>query len=341
MTRLFTLTLTSLAVTALTGGCRPMDDAERFRNAVPREETVRMTVPESAGQALTVESHSQALKQGETADTLQLTRLVSGVVNGGGAFVLGLVKLVTAFPPTQLSPDEAVWGPWTDRNDPVAWKLTVAKQGSDTYAYKLEGRDKTMVTGAFTAILTGTHKPALDGSGDPIEGFGSGSFLLDWDARNTLPAAPRDPLHNEPDVGSVQYTYARVSASATLEVDAAFRNVRDDERPGQRANADYRYRATPNMGGSMDFVHAAPKSMTMNAATWAVKSRWLQTGAGRSDVRAKGGDIPAGMVATFNECWDSNYASRFADVSWFPPANYGTEASDCAFTTEEYSSLPF
>jgi hypothetical protein len=344
MTRLYKLTLISIAVTALAGGCKPMEGADEFRNAVPREQTVEMSVPGNAGgQALTVEAHSQALDQGKIADTLQLTRLVSGVVNGGGALVLGIVKGVTLFPPTELAADHAVWGPWSNPkdDDPVTWKLTVTKVAAGEYTYKLEGRDETLVTGPFTTVLSGTHRPTLDAAGDPIEGFGRGDFLLDWDARNTLPPAPRHPLAKDPDVGTAQYTYARVSAAADVEVDAAFRNVRDDERPGQRVNLDYRYRSTPANGGSMEFVHAAPKNMNMNAASWAVKSRWKQNGAGRSDVRAKGGDLPAGMTATFNECWDSNYASRFAAVSWWAPANYGTEATDCAFTPAEYSTLPF
>ena len=169
-----------------------------------------MSVPEQAGgQALVVEAQAQALKQGETADFLQLTRAVSGVVNGGGAWVLGLVKLVVSFPPTKVDATSAVWGPWPDRDDPVTWKMTVTKVGEHKYEYKLEGRDKTLADGPFTVVLSGVHTAAVDAAGLPIEGFGSGNFLLDWDARNTLPARPRHPLNNQPDVGKAAYSYAR------------------------------------------------------------------------------------------------------------------------------------
>ena len=161
-------------------------------------------------------------------------------------------------------------------------------------------------------MLSGVHTAAVDAAGLPIEGFGSGNFLLDWDARNTLPAQPRDPLDNQPDVGKAAYSYARLSASADVSVDAQFRQVKDNDHPGQRVDADYKYRQTPGAGGSMEFVHAAPQNMTSKGATWAVKSRWTRTGAGRSDVKARGGDIPAGTEATANECWDGNYASRYA-----------------------------
>jgi hypothetical protein len=341
MTRLYKLSvasITSLAL-ALGVGCQPVDEADEYRNAIPTQETVKMAVPQQAGQALMVEAQTQALKQGETADFLQLTRLVSGVVNGGGAAVLILVKFVVSHPPTKVDATSAVWGPWTDRNDPVSWKVTVTKVGEHKYDYKFEGRDKTMGDGPFTVVLSGNHTAAVDAAGMPIEGFGSGNFTLDWDARNTLPAPPRDPLNNQPDVGTASYSYARLSATADVSVDAQFRQVRDNDHPGQRVDADYKYRQTPGAGGSMEFVHAAPQNMTSKGATWAVKSRWTKDGAGRSDVKARGGDIPAGTEATANECWDSNYASRYANVSWWPLANYGTEATDCVFKTAEYSSL--
>jgi hypothetical protein len=342
MTRLHKLSvasLTSLAL-ALGAGCRPQDEADEFRNAIPTQETVKMSVPEQpGGQKLVVESQAQALKQGETADFLQLTRLVSGVVNGGGAWVLGLVKLVVSFPPTKVDAMTAVWGPWPDRDEPVTWKMTVTKVGEHKYEYKLEGRDKTLADGPFTVVLSGVHTAAVDAAGLPVEGFGSGNFLLDWDARNTLPMRPRDPLNNQPDVGKAAYGYARLSATADVSVDAQFRQVRDNDHPGQRVDADYKYRQTPGAGGSMEFIHAAPQDMTSKGATWAVKSRWTKDGAGRSDVKARGGDIPAGTEATANECWDGSYASRYANLSWWPLGNYGTEATDCVFKMAEYSSL--
>jgi hypothetical protein len=342
MTRQYKLGFASLTAVALvTGvGCRPADEADEFRNAVPREETVKMSVPQQAGgQALVVEVQAQALEQGKTADFLQLTRAVSGVVNGGGGFVLALVKTIVHFPPTTVDAMSATWGPWMDRNDPVAWRLTVTKVGEHKYEYRLDGRDKTMATASFTTVLSGVHTAAVDAAGLPIEGFGSGSFVLDWDARNTLPAAPRPPLDNQPDVGKAIYTYARLSDTADVSVDAQFRQVKDNDHPGQRVDADYRYRQTPGAGGSMEFVHAAPRTATSQAAIWAVKSRWTKEGAGRSDVKARGGDIPAGTEATASECWDASYASRYAAISWWPLGNYGTEATDCVFKTAEYTSF--
>ena len=44
--------------------------------------------------------------------------------------------------------------------------------------------------------------------------------------------------------------------------------------------------------------------------------------------------------ATASECWDTAFASQFLRASYtFPQVQYGTEASDCAFTSASYSTL--
>jgi hypothetical protein len=69
-----------------------------------------------------------------------------------------------------------------------------------------------------------------------------------------------------------------------------------------------------------------------------IKSRWTAAGAGRSDVKATGGDLVAD--ATANECWDTNFLSQYLFANWAPMHGHGTEAQDCAaFPTADYSSL--
>ena len=334
MTSARNLALCSLSVFSLLGACRPVEDeVDEYRNAIPRNETVTMQVPaaQGAGQQLVVESQSQALRGG-VADFYLVTRRVSTVVNGAGALVLGLVKTVVSYPPTSITADTAVWGPFPGGAlDPLAYKVTVKRSGDHKYDYAFEGRAKNGPdTAAFVAFLTGTHTPALDGSGHAIEGFGTGSFTLDWDARATLPA-PGD------EVGKAHYDYARPSATAQVSVDAKFIQVKDDEHPGMKVDVDYLYRSTPGTGGSMEFVHSLPASMAAAGARWAVKSRWTAFGAGRSDIKASGGTLPGEVKAS--ECWDTSFASVYLVASWVPGAGYGTEATDCAFTPADYSAL--
>ena len=327
MTRIWKQLGSLLVGFGLTTACQPLDEAEDFRNGIPRSETVAMTVPEQGGgQALTVESHQRALR-GETSDFYKLTRGVSGLVNGGGALVLGLVKAVVAHPPTEVGAATAVWGPWTEPLAPNAWKVTVTHEGGHRYRYVFEGRDKHS-TGAFVTVLSGTHTAALDPSGRPMEGFGAGMFTLDWDARATLPM-PDD------EVGSATYVYSRQPGAPTT-IEAQFRNVKDKELNDQRVNVDYLYQRTPGAGGRMEFVHAAPAGMTSAGTRWAVLSRWAETGAGRSDVRATGGDIPDGSSATASECWDVHFSSAFLASNFAAWTNYGDEATDCVFQPAEY-----
>jgi hypothetical protein len=335
MTRLRTLFLASFCGTGLLSACQPADDVDSYRNGIPRQETVEMRVPASGGQALTqasVETNGQALRGG-VADTYILTRTVSAMVNGGGALVLALVKAVVAHPPTTLTASSATWGPWKGGPlDPLAYKVTVTKIGEHQFSYVFGGRAKAADSGDFTTILSGTHTAAVDGAGAPLEGFGTGSFTLDWDARATLPAPDKN-------VGKATYVYSRLSATATVAVDAQFRQVKDDEHPGQLVDVDYLYRATPGAGGSMEFVHNRPASLLDTGARWAVKSRWTEAGAGRSDIKASGGQLPAGATVMASECWSTAFASVFISASWVPGGGYGDETTDCVFKPADYSKL--
>jgi hypothetical protein len=324
-------------VTASLAGCDLKEDAaDEFRNGVPRAQTVEVKVP-AAGQAALqderLSASSQALTvRGQTAELYQLTRAATSVVNGGALVTLALVKIIVSYPPTTVSADSAVWGPWTGALEPVTWRLTVNKVSANKYAYSLDGRGRGDATGPFVTVLSGTHSPTLNAQGRPLEGFGAGDFLLDWDARRTLPL-PDD------NVGKARYRYARLDAAAGVEVDAQFTQVKDNERPGQRVDLAYQFRSTGGAGGSMEFVHTAPMSSGKAGSRLAVKSRWTGAGLGRSDVRATGGDLPAGTTAQWNECWNGLFASTYQQVSWDPARNYGAEASDCAFASAEYSSL--
>jgi hypothetical protein len=324
-----------LASASLLGACRPKDDAEEeFRNSIPRGETVTVRVPgTNSGKAL-VETQAQpiTLAQGQTADFYKLTWAASNIFNGGALLVLGLVKTVVSFPPTTLTADTAVWGPWTGALDPITWKVTVTRRGDHLYSYTFEGRDRNAPSAPFITVLSGDHTPTLDAKGRPMEGFGSGSFTLDNDARQRLPMPGAD-------VGKAHYTYERSAPAAMVAIDAQFIQVKDDERPGQLVDLGYRYRATPGNGGSMEFLHSAPATMTMAGTIWKIKSRWLETGAGRSDVVGQGGDIPAGQSAKLSECWDQTFASRYQLLSWTPLLGWGTEATDCVFTSAEFSTL--
>jgi hypothetical protein len=320
----------SLALAGLAAGCQPkIESAEEFRRGVPREETVKVTVPEKGQmQALTVDAQSRALK-GLPADYWVLTFGVSSVINGGAAFVGILVRTVIAFPPTSVSNDQAVWGPFSGALDPITWKVTVTRVGGHKYQYVFEGQSKLNPGGPFVTVLSGTHTAALDDVGDPIEGFGTGSFTLDWDARQKL------PLANPNEVGTATYSYARVPGQ-TASLGAKFHQVKDKDK-GTLVDVDYSYTHHQGGSGTMDFSYDAAAQLGMADGRATVRSRWLPTGAGRADAKLTSSALPNG--ATASECWSTVFTSQFFAHSWAPLLDYGTEATDCVYTSAEYSNL--
>ncbi len=323
MTRQTTLWMALIATLAGCGQSTDGDD-QGFRNGVPRAETVQMNVPGGSAQALTLKTTSQALL-GEVAEYYKVTRAITGVVNGAALAVGGLVRLVLIHPPTSVTADQAVWGPWEDPLDPVAWRVTVTRVAEHQYQYRFDGRPRTQPDADFVTVLSGTHSPGLVG-GVEVERLGAGSFTLDWDARARLPQP------NPDEVGKVSYIYSHASDNGEVTIQAAFRQVKDEDTQ-LLADADYLFVREPSGAGSMDFVYTVPTALKAGGRA-VVRSRWQHTGAGRADtqVRATNGD-----TASLSECWNENYASVYKKT-WLGGDNWGSE-TDCAFPTAEYSTL--
>lgn len=308
MNRLFL----SAAFAVVVSACGFGRDSE-LGDGVPKASEVALKLPDSSGQPLSGSSTRQGI-EGETAQFYKLTRGVTKTVNGGTAAVLNLVHRITEFRPTTTTQDSATWGPHTDALSPNTWKLTVTRTTAQTFEYRLEGKAKAEADSAFRVVLSGTHRR----TGDTL---GSGSFLVDWDELKQLPE------HDE-NVGTLTITYKRETEAATAEVDAQF--------DGPVVDANYRYRATPGQGGEFEFQAVSNFVGGEALEDGKLKSRWLQTGEGRSDATMHGGDLA--ITATASECWDDGFASRYFVNSWDTSANYGAPSA-CAFTTAEYSAL--
>lgn len=331
MTRFVAYTVLAPALAISLFACRPKDDAgSEFATGVPRSSTVAMAVPGSDTKALTVESSDHFLL-GQTADWYLTTRAVTGVVNGAALAVGALVKLVTDYPATSETLDSAVWGPWQGPLDPIEWKVTVTRLALHQYAYKFEGRDKHDASAAYVTVLSGTHSPGLDAQGNEMEGFGAGTFTLDWNARASLP----QPDNN---VGTANYTYDHQGPATVVNITAKLRQVKDDNQPGKLVDVDYVFVQNPGADGSMEFLYNVPASATAPGGLGKVHSRWLWSGAGRADVVVTTTD--SSLTYTLSECWDTSYLSVYKSVPLSTSAtdNYGAEAS-CAFPTAQPSTL--
>lgn len=332
---MFRKSLMLCAASLLFAGCDPVagDEAD-FRDGLPKKQMVAVKEPGgTTGQGL-ASGEVSAFEQGKTSDFYKLTRGATVSVNGATAFALNLVEQVTKNTPTSINGDVAVWGPYTDALSPTTWKLSMTKNAENTYSYKLEGKAKTAADTEFKVILSGTHNIAVDAQGNRLHDFGSGNMTFDWDAAQALPE------HGD-DIGTADIRYSRLTADAVATVEADFHNVKDDERPGTKVNANYSYKETPGAGGEFDFalnknIDTDPGRTLIEHLT--VKSRWVASGAGRSDVKLTGGDLLTGE-ATVNECWDSNFASQFLSISYAPTFSYGLIGACGGFNTAVYSTL--
>ena len=298
-----------------------------MRNGLPSSDTVQLNLPKPAGQALEMGQAQQAAL-GYRSVFYQVTRGVTEFVNGATGLVLLLVKSITDNPPTSFKDHEAIWGPYTDPLQSNTYRLTVHDLGHHQYTYVLEGKAKWDPDSAFVAVLTGTHNAATDSHGRPIRGFGSGSFLIDWDAAHSLPD------HTD-DVGTGEFTYSRLSPVSQVEIDVTFTQVLD-RTTLQRVNARYSYVQAPGGDGMFRFsTFNQPGAIAILRVS--IESRWKNNGAGRSDVQYIPNPTPI-ATATANECWNEFFLSVYFHETQDPSQDYGKE-TDCAFSPAEYSSL--
>ncbi len=310
------LPLTAALALAACGG----DPAvEAFKDGFPRSTTVALTMPGQAGQGLVADGVRRDGLEGDPALFYGLTRGVTLAVNGAVAAELSLVERITDHRPTTLGTDSAVWGPYTDPLSPNAWRFTVTRRAAGDYAYALEGKGKAEPDSAFRTVLSGSHVSAG-------RTFGHGSFTIGWSTAATLP-------EHDDNVGSATFSYARPTASDPVTVDADLTQVKDG---AQLIDAKYRFRAVPGQGGAFEFQLHKDLVPGPAAELLTVRSRWQETGAGRSDARVTGGDLSG--EGTAHECWDSSFLSRWFEVSFQATLHWGGPSA-CAFPTAEYASF--
>jgi hypothetical protein len=281
--------LTSLAAAALFTGCVADEGGDTLiEDALPTAESVQIRLPES-----------QARSVGQIADYYALTRQVTRDLNGGAAWVLLVVHTVVQFPATSVDGDVYTWGPWTGNAlDPAEWQLVVTANDDDTYDWELEGRSKSTPEDGFLAVISGHAVP-----GDEPH-RGSGEFTIDFDTGERV-----NPIDNTPDTGRIDVTYDlenRDGTAATVTMHAE-----GIDTLGNPGSFDYAYAENDDGSGDFQFALDADLEENGSAAEQAlIRSRWLETGAGRADAFLSGGDLDAIEVEA-SECWDEQFRRTF------------------------------
>jgi hypothetical protein len=316
-------------------GCRKVDD--EFQGAVPTREAVVLHLPgapDDGGASTNASGAVTSALLGQQADTYTVTRTATTAVNGGTWAVLTLVKTIVDYPVTKVEGDTAVWGPSTDPLSKNTWRLTVTRLEPHKFHWLFEGRAKTATDADFVGVVSGTHTASVDAQGQHLEGFGSGDFVIDWDAAATLP-------EHDANVGKSSFTYSRLTTDAIVTIDVDFTGIKDDK--GVPYDAEYRYTETPGAGGQLQYAedkdnYPDPGDTGSAKEHFTIHSRWQEDGTGRCDLEDSGGDLGS-VVGHASECWDSNFQSVYMSEDYDTMAGWGAPTACTAFTSAQYANL--
>jgi len=285
------------------------DGPAEINRALPTAEQVSIKLPENAQRTL----DPQVL--GQLAPWYVATLGITTTLNGGSGWVLALIHSIVQTPATSIDGDTFTWGPGSQALDPAEYKLVVVALADGTFTYQLSGRSKLQANSQFEVVIDGTADPRAG------ETKGSGEFLIDFDAGKRV-----NPLDKGDAKGSVDIRYDLAKRHLDL-------TVMSTDAQGGPTSADYAYNETADGGGDMTFDVSGNAGGTALLETVTLRSRWLNTGAGRADARIAGGDLGTIQV-TASECWDPGFKRVFyKDSNIFAPTE-GLETS-CAFATQD------
>lgn len=307
--------------------CEPVPVVD-FKDSMPSTATSKMEPPstKSQGSLATVE---QAL-EGEPSGMFGLTWGAILLVNGFTGFTLAGLDAVASQDPTSVNGDTAIYGPYTPFASQTTWLLTVKRKANNVFEYQLDGKPKDTPDSEYYTLLDGEHEVAISDEGRPMRGYGEGHYTLHWEYVTRLSNVPVKR-------GTAKFRYSRNSPTDKVRVEVDTEEfIGNDTTPN---TARYRYAQVPGGEGSFEFgvdtnVHwFDPNRKADERLT--IKSRWVESGEGRADVRLNGGDMVS--AGTLNECWDSRFRSSFLVRSDNLEA-WGNESQDCVFKSAEYSN---
>lgn len=293
-------------------------DHQRFVEVIPQGSEVAVAGPDSASAGTNTQTfdgpqaHAQGegLPQGPWAESYALTRSVRDGVNHLTADILGSVWwLVTEVPPTNVSADEATWGPYDDALKPSLMRFRVKALGGDVYEYTLEGRPKAQPDADYLSVMTGL------GYGRAHAEHRNGQFRIDLDAARAL-----DPFEHQDDGTGVlflQHWLAgdthRIIADHHESADAKFWTAESIELPDGTGTL------------FIDALDDMEDSATPALETITLASRWRADGAGRADYSFVGGDVAEKIEAA--ECWDPSFYATYFEAGSYVEG----DGESCAF----------
>ena len=315
-----------------------------YRDGVPSSESLNIKVPgdntASVSNPLQLE-YSVAPMASQTGQygqlyiaTVQMTR----AVNTGVLGILTILDGVLAYPPTSVSGDEAIWGPFTPGGlSAVEVRMTVKHESGEKFSYTMETRKRA--GGDYKTILSGTNERH-----GATARRGVGNFLIDFDA-----AAANDPAVVER--GQAKADYDTITDGRRIDV--YFLNFQGRGDP-ERKDSTYNFHENPDLSGNFIFATTGDihQSAGMNfpaKETYLANTRWRADGAGRCDVNVYGGDMDASGLqkVVVSECWGTDffvtfYTEDFTDKNGntFSSKNRQGDDKTCVYPTAEPPKQP-
>ncbi|MBI5509885.1 MAG: hypothetical protein HY903_14105 [Deltaproteobacteria bacterium] len=302
-----------------------------YRGAIPSEAQITAKDPQATVRAV---GDPAGWPRVAGPEAVQINQAVLGIVR--------VMRAITNLQPTLFNSatKEFLWGPWANEDDYGTVAAYIKELGvcKDTPACAAAA-DCTAVPGCKEdfkyayALLRGrnndltTMKPVIWGAATPDptnEDNGVGVTLFDFEANFAFADA------NDPDFATKVFDRGRfVSVYGAADdaenpgarfgwVYAVFRNFigKDKYAPGadpQQAGSDVDYLYGHYRGADgnvLDFLHFEVPLNIDNTATAAletlsVKMAFLNTGWGRAEVGASGGDLVAPAAYDETECWSA------------------------------------
>ncbi len=296
----------------LAAGCGAGNDS--FQAVLPTRAEVAINVPGGAS-ASAKSVHPEVL--GAQATFYTMTRQISSQLNDAAATFFGMVDNAVATPPTAHDATNEYWGPFTPALSPMTMALALQRVDAEDYNFFLGGKPKDAPNSAFQGLLGGSAH-TVDAA------HGSGQLEVNFTTLNSL-----DPTTN-PSTGAIAFVHDNTAGPRT--VDVHFGDFLDGTTPGATPlTATYQYAENADSSGTFQFGLRTNFDNDPNGVLEdvALMSRWLASGAGRADLVASGGSLPAGFVVHATECWDENFLRVFYTEDDDPTKNEGS-VSACA-----------
>ncbi|HEX8111785.1 MAG TPA: hypothetical protein VF516_28835 [Kofleriaceae bacterium] len=303
---MFKSLLAATATLSLVACVQQDDGTPSIDRSLPTADQVSIKVPKSTTSARTADGDVL----GQLAPYYVITLGVTSTFNGGTAWVLTLIHAIVQTPPTTIQGNVYTWDPGSNALDPADYKLVVTANADGTFSYELSGKSKTQPNAQFEILIKGSADPR------PGEAKGKGEFTVDFDAGKRV-----NPIQNGDAKGSMDVNYDLAKAHIGL-------TLTSTDAQGNPAAADYSYTAAADGGGDMTFGVDANVGGTAALETLTLHSRWLGTGAGRTDARITGGDLGIVQV-TASECWSTSFGRVYYHDSGNFALTEGAESS-CA-----------